>query len=375
MNLNGGTLTAGSFLKTSVGVDQLATINFNGGTLRPFGQQRRLPAGAGRADRATSRTAARCSTPTASTPPSPRPWWPAGTGGLTKNGAGTLTLTGANTYTGGTTVNAGTLQVRRMHENNPVNITGGKLQVLDSSPTLPLHPSGDNAFVSRPSALTIANNGAALGSRTYSGQLDLGNNDLILDYDGASPLADIQDMIRAGYNGGDWLGNGITSSTANANRNFAIGVADNANLAIPFDGTRLFSGQVVDTTTILVKFTHRIDLDLDGVITTNDATIFNSRYSEGARRTGHRRPGLRPRVHDQRRDAVQQLLQRGAGQRPGAGDARRARPRRRWPAAAAATRDAGVALMCRAARPVETPRTGRGGQEPETGLDRPRGLE
>ena len=177
---------------------------------------------------------------------------------------------------------AGTLRVNRLHENNPVNITGGKLQVMDSSPTLPSHPSGDNAFVSRPSALAIANDGAALGSRTYSGQLDLGNNDLILDYDGATPLADIQDMIRAGYNGGDWLGNGITSSTANANRNFAVGVADNANLAIPFDGTRLFSGQVVDTTTILVKFTHRIDLDLDGVITTNDATIFNSRYSEGA---------------------------------------------------------------------------------------------
>ena len=206
-------------------------------------------------------------------------------GSLVKGGNSTLMLT-ANTYTGGTTVQAGTLQVKRMHENNPVNITGGRLQVLDSSPTLPLHPSGDNAFVSRPSALTIANNGAALGSRTYSGQLDLGNNDLILDYDGASPLADIQDMIRVGYNGGDWLGNGITSSTANANRNFAVGVADNANLAIPFDASRLFSGQVVDATTILVKFTHRIDLDLDGVITTNDATIFNSRYSEGARRTG-----------------------------------------------------------------------------------------
>ena len=110
----------------------------------------------------------------------------------------------------------------------------------------------------------------------------MGNNDLILDYDGASPRADIEDMVRAGYNGGDWLGNGITSSTANANRNFAIGVADNSLLTIPFDANRLFSGQVVDATTILVKFTHRIDLDLDGVITTNDATIFNSNYSEGA---------------------------------------------------------------------------------------------
>ena len=33
-----------------------------------------------------------------------------GTGVLTKSGAGTLILTGANTYTGGTTVSAGTLQ-------------------------------------------------------------------------------------------------------------------------------------------------------------------------------------------------------------------------------------------------------------------------
>jgi hypothetical protein len=193
-------------------------------------------------------------------------------------------LTVANTYTAGTTVNAGTLRVTRMHENNPVNITGGKLQVMDSSPTLPAHPSGNNAFVSRPSALTIASDGAAIGSRAYAGQLDLGNNDLILDYTdpAASPLAQIEDMVRAGYHGGDWLGNGIASSTANANRNFAIGVADNAKLTIPFSESRLFSGQVVDTTTILVKFTHRIDLDLDGVITTNDATIFNSNYSEGA---------------------------------------------------------------------------------------------
>ena len=34
-----------------------------------------------------------------------------GTGPFTKNGAGTLGLSGANTYTGGTTISAGTLQI------------------------------------------------------------------------------------------------------------------------------------------------------------------------------------------------------------------------------------------------------------------------
>ena len=88
--------------------------------------------------------------------------------------------------------------------------------------------------------------------------------------------------MKAGFNGGDWLGKGITSSSANGNRNFALAVSDNARLTIPFDSTRLFAGEAVDTTSVLVKFTHRVDLDLDGVITTNDATIFNSNYGEGA---------------------------------------------------------------------------------------------
>ena len=32
---------------------------------------------------------------------------------------------------------------------------------------------------------------------------------------------------------------------------------------------------------MLVKFTYRIDLDLDGFVTPNDASIFGTNYSEG----------------------------------------------------------------------------------------------
>jgi autotransporter-associated beta strand protein len=213
----------------------------------------------------------------------------AGSGALTKSGAGTVALTGVNTYTGGTNVHAGKLQVNRLHENNAVNITGGTLQVVDSSPTLPSHPAGNDAFVSRPgSMITIANNGAALGSRVYNGTLDLGNNDLIIDYPGGSPIANVEDMIRAGYHGGDWLGAGITSSAAAssaAGGNFVLAVADNASLSQPFgvsNGGPNFSGVNVPLNCVLVKFTHRVDLNLDGLVTDADAIIFSTNFEQGA---------------------------------------------------------------------------------------------
>jgi T5SS/PEP-CTERM-associated repeat protein/autotransporter-associated beta strand protein len=49
-----------------------------------------------------------------------------GTGGMTKNGAGTVTLTNANTYTGATTVNAGTMLINGSI-NSSVTVNGGIL--------------------------------------------------------------------------------------------------------------------------------------------------------------------------------------------------------------------------------------------------------
>jgi autotransporter-associated beta strand protein len=192
-----------------------------------------------------------------------------------KDGTGTQTLSGLHTYTKGTIVNAGTLQVARLHEDNPVTINGGTLRVLESAPDYASgFPSGDNAFVSRPSSLTVAD-GAVL---------DITNNDVIIDYTGASPIAAYEALVASGYNVvGDWAGDGITSSIAAIDGNYVVAIADNAALPAPFgtaQGGGLFSGVDVDLDTILIKFTHRADVDLDGAITPNDASIFGTNYSE-----------------------------------------------------------------------------------------------
>jgi hypothetical protein len=95
-------------------------------------------------------------------------------------------------------------------------------------------------------------------------------------------------MVAVGYNGGSWQGKGITSSVA-ANPasagNFAIAVADNALLTNKFgDGTGgkpKFAGLSVDDSTVLVKFTHRVDVDLDGVLTPNDAIAVATSFIQG----------------------------------------------------------------------------------------------
>ena len=200
-----------------------------------------------------------------------------GAGALVKSGTGTQTFAGTlNAYTGGTTVQAGTLQVKKMHAGNAVTVAAGAtLRVLESSPGVSSgHPSGDIAMVSRPSSLNIA----------AGGTLDITNNDLIIDYSGTSPVAAYEALVASGYNVvGDWQGDGIVSSIAAADGNYVVAIADNAVLAAPFgtaQGGPLFSGQEVDLTTVLVKFTHRADINLDGVVTPDDSAVFGGNYDE-----------------------------------------------------------------------------------------------
>jgi hypothetical protein len=103
-----------------------------------------------------------------------------------------------------------------------------------------------------------------------TGKLNLTDQDMIIDYTGATPIADVRSLLSSGYAAGAWTGAGINSSAAAANaaRTTGIGYADNATL-----GRTSFSGQPVDATSILLRYTLDGDANLDRTVGFNDLVI------------------------------------------------------------------------------------------------------
>jgi hypothetical protein len=106
-----------------------------------------------------------------------------------------------------------------------------------------------------------------------SGAVDMTNNDMIVDYLGASPISDIQNSLASGYNGGAWNGSGIQTSLGNAST-FSLGYAE-AFQGAP-GGT--FSGQTVDSTAVLIKYTYYADANLNGEVEVGDLGLLASSW-------------------------------------------------------------------------------------------------
>src|SRR4029079_11158263 len=160
-------------------------------------------------------------------------------------------------------------------------------------------PTGNSSGTSILNSLWIANDSAGLvmsptGPSTYYGKLDLANNNLVIDYSAThvSPVAEIRDALWSAFNGGDWLGKGLTSSSMvdNPGAQYALALSDNNdpnNQFGPFDnGGSPFDGTPVSAESVLVKFTWQDDLNLDGTVDISDAQIFANSYDNGAT-SGH----------------------------------------------------------------------------------------
>ena len=106
----------------------------------------------------------------------------AGTLALVKDGAGTQTLAGTNTYSGGTTINAGILQIG----NGGTTGTASTGNVTNNG-TLQFNWTGINSFtnvISGSGAVNVANNGLTLkleGNNTFTGNINVNGGMLWID--------------------------------------------------------------------------------------------------------------------------------------------------------------------------------------------------
>ena len=181
----------------------------------------------------------------------------AGTGTLTKNGSSTLTLSGANTYTGTTTISAGTLEVDGTLAQTAVTVASGATYDVDATDTV-LSIAGAGTIDLTDAALTAGDgndlefsgvfNGANTFTKVGSGTLTLSGDNSTASYTGRI-------IIDAG----------------------TISISSDSNLGSPntLDADRLtLQGGTLQTTASFTLNTNRgITLSTDGgTINTNTGT-------------------------------------------------------------------------------------------------------
>jgi autotransporter-associated beta strand protein len=193
LNLSGGTFTAATFdalsagntssskinisgtadvtlpaFPTARGTSSTATVTFDGGTLRPAAASATYMGGltnafikVGGARFNTNNGSITITQDLLTDPVSTG-------GGLTKEGINTVALSGTNTYTGATTISAGTLQFAKgvsLYNYNTTSWTAAKI-VVGNSGTLALNVGGTGEFTTTDANTLLTNLGGANGTST-----------------------------------------------------------------------------------------------------------------------------------------------------------------------------------------------------------------
>jgi hypothetical protein len=213
------------------------------------------------------------------------PFGSAANASLLKTGPSILTISGPQNYGANTTltVAAGTLNLN----SNAGGAGGGAPNlavVANASTTFGSTQNLRALSIGAGATATLTSGGAKTiktGSLTLAAtaKLNLGDNDLIVDYTGnPSPIGawtgatytGITGLIRSGRNGGGWNGDGIVTTSANGSLT-TLGVVE-ASQALGLAGTQtaMWSSQSVDADSVLVMYTYGGDANLDGQINIDD---------------------------------------------------------------------------------------------------------
>ena len=183
--------------------------------------------------------------------------------------AGT-TLTISSTVTAGNIDGAGTLVV---DSGGAVTMTRARMRSLAVNGQAAVAPGRSAGKTSRIESLSIG----------PVGRIDLGDNDLLIDYTGFTPRASIEALVASGYANGTWGGRGIVTSLANQGGLRTLGVADASEVGIA--GT--YNGVPVDATTVIIRYTLAGDFNLSGGVDIADFSILAAGFNlPGRWRTG-----------------------------------------------------------------------------------------
>jgi autotransporter-associated beta strand protein len=240
-----------------------------------------------------------------------------GTGSVTNNGTGTVILANNNTYTGGTIINAGTLQVGNGGSSGSLNptapIENNSLLVFNSSGSV-FYGAGGSGIISGSGNLIVQGGGffKVIGNNTYTGWTRIDANTTFQPVEGqdgtlASPIITNNGILRfstqlsapPGFEyGGSILGSGRLQIGANSlntgivtltgTNSYTGGTFIGAHTLVLGDGLTIGAGSIAgnvqfvnnfivggDDPRILV-FNRPEDFTFAGTITTNFANAQNN---------------------------------------------------------------------------------------------------
>ena len=200
---------------------------------------------------------------------------------LTKTGTGTLRIAGAQSHSTGATLvttvgvtqlatdaGAPTSRTLTVSASGPSTLVQfdvtQHLKAVQVQDATVLVPAGADKVVVTESF-----------TATGIGRVDLADNDMVVDYAGASPLPSIRAALVSGYAAGNWTGPGIRTSSGSANT-FALGFAESAAVFTSFPA--VFIGEAVDNTAVLIRYTRYGDANLDAQVNLQDVNRLASNF-------------------------------------------------------------------------------------------------
>jgi hypothetical protein len=210
---------------------------------------------------------------------------------MNKSGSGTLNINAAQSHGAGAFFNA--LGGTTNFQTNAGSAAARPLSAHADGATLNLNATQHLNIVSTGvgGRINVGTNGNRVlvcnqvFIESEGSSINLNDNDMIVDYSGASQVEAIRQLIANGYANATWNGIGIVSDTAAAAGNTALGYADATQLFTTFPAT--FSGQQVDNTAVLVKYTFNGDSDLNGNVNLNDFNRLAANFGTANKRWIH----------------------------------------------------------------------------------------